>query len=143
MKNKSLSPEERQKDVWTVHLILSLVVFFAICFFVLFLLSIILLKVRSLSTLKVVKAKLARNRELNRGKKQAKIVGFFHPNCDHGAGGEKVLWTAIKAMQTQSEPDINTQILLYSASDSTLEVILAQVQDRFGLEVEKESLSVI
>lgn len=24
-----------------------------------------------------------------------KILGFFHPNCDAGAGGEKVLWSAV------------------------------------------------
>ena len=28
-------------------------------------------------------------------KSNTKIIGFFHPNCDAGAGGEKVLWSAI------------------------------------------------
>lgn len=27
-----------------------------------------------------------------------KVIGFFHPNCDAGAGGEKVLWQAIQAL---------------------------------------------
>ena len=27
-----------------------------------------------------------------------KILGFFHPNCDAGAGGEKVLWSAVAAV---------------------------------------------
>jgi hypothetical protein len=27
-----------------------------------------------------------------------KIISFFHPNCDAGAGGEKVLWSAVAAV---------------------------------------------
>ena len=26
-------------------------------------------------------------------------VGFFHPYCNAGGGGERVLWTAIRAIQ--------------------------------------------
>ena len=26
-------------------------------------------------------------------------VGFFHPFCNSGGGGERVLWSAIKALQ--------------------------------------------
>ena len=44
-----------------------------------------------------VKLKVSRkkvNKDLNR----IKVIGFFHPNCDAGAGGEKVLWQAVKAL---------------------------------------------
>jgi len=27
------------------------------------------------------------------------VVGFFHPYCNAGGGGERVLWTAIRAIQ--------------------------------------------
>jgi alpha-1,2-mannosyltransferase len=27
------------------------------------------------------------------------IVGFFHPYCNAGGGGERVLWTLVKAIQ--------------------------------------------
>ena len=27
------------------------------------------------------------------------IVGFFHPYCNAGGGGERVLWVAIRALQ--------------------------------------------
>lgn len=27
------------------------------------------------------------------------VVGFFHPYCNDGGGGERVLWTAIRALQ--------------------------------------------
>lgn len=29
------------------------------------------------------------------------IIGFFHPYCNGGGGGERVLWTAIKAIQNK------------------------------------------
>ena len=28
-------------------------------------------------------------------------VGFFHPYCNAGGGGERVLWCAIRALQTK------------------------------------------
>ena len=28
-----------------------------------------------------------------------KVVGFFHPYCNAGGGGERVLWVAIRALQ--------------------------------------------
>jgi len=27
------------------------------------------------------------------------VVGFFHPYCNAGGGGERVLWAAIQAVQ--------------------------------------------
>ena len=27
------------------------------------------------------------------------VVGFFHPYCNAGGGGERVLWVAIRALQ--------------------------------------------
>lgn len=29
------------------------------------------------------------------------VVGFFHPYCNLGGGGERVLWAAINAIQTK------------------------------------------
>ena len=29
------------------------------------------------------------------------LFGFFHPYCNAGGGGERVLWVAIKALQTK------------------------------------------
>jgi alpha-1,2-mannosyltransferase len=31
------------------------------------------------------------------------IIGFFHPYCTSGGGGERVLWTAIKALLDRYE----------------------------------------
>jgi alpha-1,2-mannosyltransferase len=36
----------------------------------------------------------------NEGDKQRPVVvGFFHPYCNAGGGGERVLWVAIRALQ--------------------------------------------
>jgi len=43
--------------------------------------------------LRNVKSKLSSN-----GVGVKKVIAFFHPNCDAGAGGEKVLWQAIQAI---------------------------------------------
>lgn len=54
------------------------------------------------------------------------MVGFFHPNCDHGAGGEKVLWTAVKALQDYKDPKVNIHIFVYSASSMPHKKILEE-----------------
>jgi len=49
--------------------------------------------------------------------KKLTIIGFFHPNCDGGAGGEKVLWSAVQAMQMRKiKSSEKLEILIYSAS---------------------------
>ena len=29
------------------------------------------------------------------------VIGFFHPYCNAGGGGERVLWMAVQALQTR------------------------------------------
>lgn len=29
------------------------------------------------------------------------VIGFFHPYCNAGGGGERVLWIAVQALQTR------------------------------------------
>ena len=43
------------------------------------------------------------------------IVGFFHPFCDALAGGEKVLFAAIEALQ--KDKSMNLKLAVYSGSD--------------------------
>lgn len=31
------------------------------------------------------------------------LVGFFHPYCNAGGGGERVLWIAVQALQTRQD----------------------------------------
>ena len=61
------------------------------------------------------------------------IIGFFHPESDGGAGGEKVLYQAIKAIQLSKFNDLN--IVIYSGSDKKPMAILDHVKNRFGLQI--------
>jgi alpha-1,2-mannosyltransferase len=42
--------------------------------------------------------------------KKRPVVAFFHPFCDGGGGGERVLWTAIHGLLEAKTP---VQIVLY------------------------------
>lgn len=59
----------------------------------------------------------------------AGIVGFFHPFCNAGGGGERVLWAAIRATQ-QRWP--KAKIVVYTGDhDVTKDKILSRVKVRF------------
>ncbi|KAF8158434.1 mannosyltransferase [Crassisporium funariophilum] len=67
-----------------------------------------------------------------------RVVGFFHPYCNAGGGGERVLWTAIAAMQ-RTDPDIVSAV--YSGDvDVTKEQIISKVKARFDITLESTSL---
>jgi len=54
------------------------------------------------------------------------IVGFFHPFCNAGGGGERVLWAAIRATQ-QRWP--RAKCIVYTGDhDVNKETILARVE---------------
>lgn len=54
------------------------------------------------------------------------VVGFFHPFCNAGGGGERVLWAAIRATQ-EKWPKV--KIVVYTGDhDVTKEKILERVQ---------------
>ncbi|CEP61327.1 alpha-1,2-mannosyltransferase ALG11 LALA0_S03e00386g [Lachancea lanzarotensis] len=62
------------------------------------------------------------------------IYGFFHPYCDAGGGGEKVLW---KAVETTLQKDSNCVTVIYTGDFETSgEEILSKVSKRFGYELE-------
>lgn len=63
------------------------------------------------------------------------VVGFFHPYCNAGGGGERVLWVAICAIQNKY-PDI--RCLVYSGDcDATEAEILFKAQQRFNISLPK------
>ncbi|KAF8955260.1 mannosyltransferase [Flammula alnicola] len=67
-----------------------------------------------------------------------RIVGFFHPYCNAGGGGERVLWTAIAAMQ-RTDPDIIS--VVYSGDiDATKDEIISKVKARFDITLDPKSL---
>ncbi|VDO50634.1 unnamed protein product [Haemonchus placei] len=73
--------------------------------------------------------------------RKANVVAFFHPYCNAGGGGERVLWCAIRTMQ-QKWPDV--EFFVYSGDyDSTKEQILLKAKQRFGITVNPKNVHFI
>ena len=61
------------------------------------------------------------------------FLGFFHPYCDAGGGGERVLWCAIRAIQKRF-PAI--KIVIYTGDvNSAPDQIITRARERFNLEL--------
>ncbi|KAL5415921.1 asparagine-linked glycosylation protein [Paraphaeosphaeria minitans] len=59
------------------------------------------------------------------------IVGFFHPFCNAGGGGERVLWAAIRATQKRWPEAV---CIVYTGDhDVDKAAILKRVKDRFNI----------
>ena len=59
------------------------------------------------------------------------IVGFLHPFCNAGGGGERVLWAAIKATQKRWP---NAVCAVYTGDhDASKSTILERVENRFNI----------
>ncbi|POS86027.1 hypothetical protein EPUL_004386 [Erysiphe pulchra] len=66
------------------------------------------------------------------------IVGFFHPFCNAGGGGERVLWAAIQAMQKRWP---KAKFVVYTGDlDVNKEAILNHVQNRFNISLHPPSI---
>ncbi|KIY69521.1 glycosyltransferase family 4 protein [Cylindrobasidium torrendii FP15055 ss-10] len=67
-----------------------------------------------------------------------RVVGYFHPYCNAGGGGERVLWTAIVRSQ-RNEPNVVS--VVYSGDiDASKEEIIAKVKLRFDIVLDPSSL---
>ncbi|KAH8826769.1 mannosyltransferase [Flagelloscypha sp. PMI_526] len=69
---------------------------------------------------------------------ETKIVAFFHPYCNAGGGGERVLWTAIAAIQ-KSDPNILCAVYT-GDTDATKDEIIAKVDSRFSISLKPSHL---
>ncbi|KAK4454937.1 hypothetical protein QBC34DRAFT_391078 [Podospora aff. communis PSN243] len=59
------------------------------------------------------------------------IVGFFHPFCNAGGGGERVLWAAIRATQNRWP---KAKCVVYTGDhDANKDTILYRVETRFNI----------
>ncbi|KAK4915613.1 hypothetical protein LTR28_013536, partial [Elasticomyces elasticus] len=59
------------------------------------------------------------------------VVGFFHPFCNAGGGGERVLWAAIKATQERWP---NALCIVYTGDhDADKDGMLERVKTRFNI----------
>lgn len=70
------------------------------------------------------------------GKNRRILFGFFHPYCNAGGGGEKVLWKAVES--TLSRDEKNVAIIYTGDSDATKEKILDNVLKRFDYQLDRD-----
>ncbi|KAE9411360.1 mannosyltransferase [Gymnopus androsaceus JB14] len=80
-------------------------------------------------------------RRLGRDSKDQRLVGFFHPYCNAGGGGERVLWTAIAALQ-RSEPNI-VSIVYSGDTDASKDEIISKVKARFDINLDPKGLDFV
>ncbi|BGP18198.1 asparagine-linked glycosylation protein [Rhodosporidiobolus nylandii] len=123
----------------------------ALSTFLLLSLSLLLLAVVAISLLRLhlrrtrptQHARLLRSLGLRSSTPRPRIVGFFHPYCNAGGGGERVLWTALACMQRE-EPD--AVYVVYTGDVGSgkgkvgKEAILARVASRFSLSLSPSNL---
>lgn len=69
------------------------------------------------------------------------ILGFFHPFCNAGGGGERVLWTAIRDVQTDY-PDI-ISVVYTGDTDASKNEILEKVRTRFHINLDEHKLAFV
>ncbi|KAF2272720.1 UDP-Glycosyltransferase/glycogen phosphorylase [Westerdykella ornata] len=66
------------------------------------------------------------------------IIGFFHPFCNAGGGGERVLWEAIRATQLRRPEAI---CVVYTGDhDVDKSAILKRVEERFNIHLHAPSI---
>lgn len=69
------------------------------------------------------------------------VVGFFHPYCAAGGGGERVLWHSIHALQKRYS---FVRCVVYTGDvDKTPKAILDLVQDRFKIMLQSSSIEFV
>lgn len=64
--------------------------------------------------------------------KKEKFIGFFHPSCAQGGGGERVLWTAVEAVLSNT----NFTCLIYTRASPNNSAILPNVMNQFGIKLD-------
>lgn len=68
-------------------------------------------------------------------------VAIFHPYCNAGGGGERVLWCAIRSLQNKYE---GARFLLYTGdSDVTPKQILSKCRNNFNIHIDADRLEFI
>lgn len=68
------------------------------------------------------------------------VLAFFHPHCDSGGGGERVLWVIIDALLQDESLCSKLRVCIYSAKAiQDKSQILIGVENNFRINVQKHS----
>jgi len=80
------------------------------------------------------------------------VVGFFHPYCNAGGGGERVLWAAVDALlrrhetsaSPRAQPNQKLRIVVYTGdTDTTGADILARTRERFNIALPADAVDFV
>jgi len=74
--------------------------------------------------------------------KRKNVIGFFHPYCNDGGGGERVLWWAVKVIQEIS-PDYRIAIFTGKDSNTDENKILDKVKNHFNINIDGSKLDFV
>jgi alpha-1,2-mannosyltransferase len=69
-------------------------------------------------------------------------VAIYHPFCNSGGGGERVLWKLLRTLgDLHGQGIVNVHIIIFAAAEVhlTREVIMRGSNDRFGINFESQS----
>ncbi|CAH2088385.1 unnamed protein product [Euphydryas editha] len=81
-----------------------------------------------------------KERKLQRRKRDGANIAFFHPYCNAGGGGERVLWVAIRAILSRY-PDSHIHIYTVETTEAT--TIITKVQNQFNVIIEPERINFV
>uniref|UniRef100_A0A1A9WTJ2 GDP-Man:Man(3)GlcNAc(2)-PP-Dol alpha-1,2-mannosyltransferase n=1 Tax=Glossina brevipalpis TaxID=37001 RepID=A0A1A9WTJ2_9MUSC len=87
--------------------------------------------------------KYFQNRKVKLGVRSANIVnvGIFHPYCNAGGGGERVLWCAVRALQAKYD---NVKVIIYTGDiEISPKDILGKAKDVFDISLDKDSITFV
>ncbi|KAL4959323.1 alpha-1,2-mannosyltransferase ALG11 [Aspergillus stella-maris] len=71
----------------------------------------------------------------------AGVIGFFHPFCNAGGGGERVLWEAVRATQRRWPKAV---CAIYTGDlDVTKQALLERVQNRFNINLHAPTVELL
>ena len=68
------------------------------------------------------------------------VVGFFHPYCNAGGGGERVLWQSIRALQSRYN---FIRCIVYTGDRANKESIFSKVKNRFGINLARGAIEFV
>lgn len=72
------------------------------------------------------------------------IIGIFHPFCNSGGGGERVLWELCKAILDKYESNKSFKIAIYTGDvDIKPEDIIEKVKFKFGIDLDIKKICFI
>lgn len=68
-----------------------------------------------------------------------RTIGFLHPYCNDGGGGERVLWVAVRELIKQQATDQpGWKVVVYTGDSETDGAIREHVMSRFGVQVSED-----